>query len=123
MREYVDATWGWQDEWQRDYFDKKFDPAASQVIQVNGKDAGVMNLDDSPEELYLALIEIAPEHQRQGLGTAIVHDLQAKAAQAHKLLALHVLKANREAQALYARLGFAIESEETHKYRMIWQSG
>lgn len=121
MRDYVDATWGWNDEWQRDYFDKKFDPDKSQIIRVFDQYAGVLVTEDRPEELYLALIEVAPTYQRQGIGTTIVADLQAQAAADHKSLSLHVLKANVDARRLYERLGFAVASTEEHKLRMVWE--
>jgi ribosomal protein S18 acetylase RimI-like enzyme len=121
MREYVDATWGWNDEWQRDYFDKKFDPDVSQIIRVFDQYAGVLVTEDRPEELYLALIEVAPSYQNQGIGTTIVQDLQSQAAAQHKPVVLHVLKANIPAQRLYERLGFALDGSEEHKLRMVWQ--
>jgi ribosomal protein S18 acetylase RimI-like enzyme len=122
MREYVDATWGWNDEWQRDYFDKKFDPDVSQIIRVFDQYAGVLVTEDRPEELYLALIEVAPSYQNQGIGTTIVQDLQAQAAAQHKPVALHVLKANVPAQRLYERLGFTLDDTEEHKLRLVWQA-
>lgn len=121
MRDYVDATWGWNDEWQRDYFDKKYDPDVSRIICVFDQYAGVLVTEDRPEELYLALIEVAPTYQGRGIGSAIIADLQAQAAAGHKPLALHVLKANVAAQRLYERLGFAVVGAEEHKLRMVWQ--
>lgn len=118
MREYVEATWGWNEEWQRDYFVKKYDPAARQVIQVHGRDAGVLVVEDRPDELYLALIEIAPEYQRRGLGRQIIANLLDRAATAHKTLSLHVLKSNVNARRLYERLGFVVVSDEEHKVGM-----
>lgn len=120
MRDYVDATWGWNDEWQRDYFEKKFDPDASLIIQVFDQYAGVLVVEDRPDELYLALIEVAPSYQRQGLGTTIINELQAKAQSANKPMTLHILKANTPARRLYEQLGFMADADEEHKVHMVW---
>ncbi len=120
MREYVDATWGWNDQWQRDYFERKFNPDESFIIQLHGQYAGVLVTEDRPDELYLSLIEVAPSYQRQGLGTAIINDLQTRAALAKKPMSLHVLKTNTPAHRFYEELGFVDDSEEEHKVRMVW---
>jgi ribosomal protein S18 acetylase RimI-like enzyme len=120
MRDYVDATWGWNDEWQRDYFEKKFDPDASLIIQVFDQYAGVLVTEDKPDELYLALIEVSPSYQRQGLGTTIITELQERAESAGKPMALHVLKTNEPARRLYELLGFVADADEDHRVRMVW---
>lgn len=66
MQAYVEATWGWNEEWQREYFDRKWDPCRRQIIQVNGRDAGVLVVDNRQGEHYLGLIELLPEFQGAG---------------------------------------------------------
>ncbi|MEZ4516438.1 MAG: hypothetical protein R3C44_06240 [Chloroflexota bacterium] len=52
MRGYVEATWGWNEEWQRDYFEKKFDPDSSKIIQIYGQNAGILITENQRDELY-----------------------------------------------------------------------
>ena len=66
MREYIEVTWGWQDQWQHEYFSRKFDPNNRQIIQIDGCDAGVIIVEQRAQELYIALIEILPSFQRCG---------------------------------------------------------
>ncbi len=118
IREYVEPIWGWHEEWQEEYFRKKFDPQKWQVIQVDGRDAGVLVVERRPDEVYLGLIELWPAFQGGGVGTAIVNQLKAEAHARGLPLTLHVLKTNVPARRLYERLGFRIVDEEAYRYRM-----
>ena len=120
MREYVEATgWGWQEEWQREYFDRKFDPLRRQIIQVQGQDIGVIAIEERDDELYVALIEILPEFQSRGIGTRLLGQTIDSAHRMGRPIALHVLKSNEPARRLYERLGFIIvEDDEEHRCKM-----
>ena len=119
MREYVDATWGWQEEWQQEYFARKFDPQNRQIIQIENQDAGVIAIEHRVEELYIALIEILPVFQRHGVGTSIIRQLINSAHSKGLPLTLHVLKTNHPARLLYERLGFTMVKDEDIRYKMI----
>ncbi len=118
MREYVEATWGWQEEWQQEYFARKFDPHNRQIIRIDGQDAGVIVIEPRIEELYIALIEILPAFQRRGVGTAIVRQLINTADSDGLPVSLHVLKTNNPARQLYERLGFISVQDEGIRYKM-----
>ncbi len=119
MRAYVEDTFGpWQADWQRDYFRKHFDPADLRIIQWDGADVGVLAVQARNEELFLALIEIHPAYQRQGIGTAVMRALLAEAREQGKPVALQVLKVNLPARSLYQRLGFGVTGENDTHYIM-----
>ncbi len=118
MRPYIETIWGWHDDWQQEYFRRKFDPQPRQIIQVEGRDVGVLVVEARPDELYLSLIELLPAYQGQGIGAAIVQALLARAQANGVPLTLHVLKSNEPARRLYERLGLRIVSEEKVRYRM-----
>ena len=118
MREYVEATWGWQEEWQQEYFTRKFDPHNRQIIRIDGQDAGVIAVEPRIEDLYIALIEILPPFQRRGVGTAIVRQLINTAFSDGLPVSLHVLKTNNPARQLYERLGFVVVQDEGIRYKM-----
>lgn len=120
MRLYIEATWGWQEAWQHEYFALKFDPQKRQVIQVDGQDAGTLVVEERDGDVYLALIELLPAFQNRRVGTAILTDLLRRAQVCHKPVALHVLKTNEPARLFYERLGFEIVAEEEIRYKMRW---
>ena len=118
MQDYVEMTWGWNEEWQQEYFAKKWNPQPRQIIRVNGQDAGVLVVEIRQGEYYLALIELLPEFQGMGIGTAVLTDFLLEAQVRGLPATLHVLKTNGRARQFYERLGFAIVADEEIRYKM-----
>ena len=120
MREYIEPIWGWHEDWQEEYFRKKFEPQKRQIIVVDGEDAGVLVVEERPNEIYLGLIELLPRFQGCGVGTSILNDLKNKAAQQKVRLSLHVLSTNIKARRLYERFGFRAIYEESSRILMTY---
>jgi ribosomal protein S18 acetylase RimI-like enzyme len=105
MEDYVAAVWGWDEQVQRSFHDRAFNPARWQIITTGGTDIGMVDVEHRPGEIYLARIELHPDHQGHGIGTRLIRGLADEAAQNGQDLVLDVLTVNRRAQALYQRLG------------------
>lgn len=116
MRTYVEATWGWDEADQRARFDAAFDPARTTILEQDGRAAGMLIIERSAAQLRLCSIEIAPEFQNRGLGSAIIAGLIDEAA--GRPVWLQVLKAN-PAKALYDRLGFVVAGETPTHWQMM----
>lgn len=121
IRDAVEATWGWDEEFQRRYFEERWDPGPRQIIVVEGQDVGVVQVETYEDEIFLALIEVALEWQGKGIGTAVIRDLQARAREAGLPVTLHVLKANPKARKLYERLGFVVVEKREERVVMEWR--
>lgn len=106
LRPYVEAIWGWDESVQRAFHVRGFDPVHTQIVTVDGRDAGVLIVHRRPGETYLGRIAIDPAYQGLGIGSALVRDLLAEAAGRGVPLLLDVLVVNTRARALYERLGF-----------------
>lgn len=122
MRPYIEATWGWDEEWQANYFRDHFAPAACQMIQVAGVDVGMLAVEALVESVFLANIEIIATEQGRGLGTAVIRSLIADAARRGLLVTLQVLKVN-PARRLYERLGFEFTGETATHFLMTRRVG
>lgn len=105
MGEYITAIWGWDEQVQRDFHARAFRPGQWQIITAGRADAGMLDVEYRPGEIYLARIEIHPDHQGRGIGTRLISALADEARQKDQDLVLDVLAVNRRAQALYQRLG------------------
>ena len=105
MGGYVAAIWGWDEQAQREYHVRAFNPGQWQVITAGGADIGMLDVERRPGEIYLARIEIHPGHQGHGIGTRLVSALLDEARQSDQDLVLDVLAVNHRAQDLYQRLG------------------
>ncbi len=117
MKEYVTQTWGWDETIQQTMFRDKFDPGRSHIVEVDGRAVGVLSVERRPGTLFLANLQILPEEQGRGLGTAIISTLLAQASGSGISVTLQVLKVN-PARRLYERLGFVIVGETTTHYLM-----
>jgi ribosomal protein S18 acetylase RimI-like enzyme len=114
MREYVDRTWGWEDESQEKRFRRKFEPRRIQIVCYQGDPVGCISVDREPSRILLGVIEIAPAYQGQGIGSCLIQQLCDEADAGGVLLELQVLKVN-PAKRLYERLGLVTVGEtETH---------
>ncbi|MCI0397735.1 MAG: GNAT family N-acetyltransferase [Chloroflexi bacterium] len=118
LKEYVAATWGWDDDFQQRHFAQHFDVTGCQIILVDGRPAGQRTVVERGEELFLAAIYLLPEYQNRGLGSALIREIIVQAEQSGRPVTLQVLKANRPARRLYERLGFFISGETNTHYEM-----
>jgi ribosomal protein S18 acetylase RimI-like enzyme len=106
MRAYVEAVWGWDESVQRGFHERGFDPGRTQIITVDGQDAGVLIVEHRPAEIYLGRIELHPDRQGRGVGSRLIRRLLHDAAIRRQPLTLEVLTVNTRAHQLYQRLGF-----------------
>jgi ribosomal protein S18 acetylase RimI-like enzyme len=110
----------WDDDAQDYWFRKGLAEAAFSVVEENGEAVGAIAVHDLPERLYLAELQILPERQARGLGTALLRMQLERAQHLQKPIGLRVLHASR-ARALYERHGFVVtERTQTH-YLMEWK--
>jgi ribosomal protein S18 acetylase RimI-like enzyme len=105
MGEYIAAIWGWDEQAQRAFHQRAFNPDRWQIITAGQAGIGMLDVDYRPGEIYLSRIEIDPGHQGQGIGTRIISALLDEAKRTGRDLVLDVLSVNRRARALYQRLG------------------
>ncbi len=114
LAEYVDQVWGWDENRQRAWFYGRFDPMRSKVVQVEGRDAGVLAVRLEGAEIFLASIQILPELQGKGVGATLIGSVLAEAFADGRSVRLQVLRVN-PARSLYERLGFrVVEETDTH---------
>ena len=110
MRAYVERLHGWDDDAERAEMQKLLASGVYQIVLVKGRAAGILAVTRLPAGLHLKHVELLPEYQGRGTGTAIIRDLIAQARALQLPVTLHVLDAN-PARGLYERLGFRIVAE------------
>ncbi len=118
MQDYVAQTWGeWNEDFQARMFTQWFEPSQFQIVVVDGQDVGLVSVERRPTELFLRTIEILPEYQNRGVGSAVIKAVLAQARAEAVPVSLQVLKVN-PARQLYERLGFSVVGETTTHYLM-----
>lgn len=105
---------------QRHSYHLQFPSAQYQVILCDDIPAGRLITEQSEREIHLIDIALLQQQRNKGIGTFLLSELQSQAAQAGKLIRLHVEPFN-PAMHLYARLGFVWVGQSGFYYEMEWR--
>jgi ribosomal protein S18 acetylase RimI-like enzyme len=97
------------------YPDGRFD-----LVLVDGEPIGRLYVQRTAEQVMLLDIAILAAHRNRGVGTRLVRELMAEAAQSGRPLRLHVEMFNHGARRLYDRLGFVPVEERGLYVLMEW---
>jgi len=118
MRDVIEQTWGWDDDWQRRDFDRRFSTYVVSVIEVDGHAVGGLLLDSKSETLDIVELQVLPEHQSNGIGTSVVQRVVQDGVRRGLAVTLSVVPANARAKQLYERLGFQVTGFDDPFIRM-----
>lgn len=123
-------AWGWDEMMQQQFLQMQWNaqqrsyatqyPGAEHLlISFQAQPAGQIMV--SPHDASLTLVDISllPEFRNKGIGTTLLQELQAEAADSSRPLFLHVLPDN-PAIRLYERLGFQLVEQAGIHIRMKW---
>lgn len=113
---YVEASLGpWDDAVEREVFRAGFVPERTQIVEVGGDAAGVLELVADAGAMRVKTIVIDAARRGGGLGAAVMRRVLAD----HARVILRVLKVNERARRFYERLGFHVVGEsERHWWEL-----
>ena len=119
LREYVEATWGWNEHWQQAHFAGHYAPARNAVIVrcADAADIGRVSVSRHWHALFLRDIELIAAERNRGLGGTVVRGVLALARVEGRPVELFVLNCN-PARHLYARLGFRVVGDDGARLTM-----
>jgi GNAT superfamily N-acetyltransferase len=114
MRTYAEQTWGsWNGR-------ADLDPAVDKVIQLEGRDIGLLGVERHADHWFLDKLYLLPPYQNQGLGSTLLQRLIDDARSAGVALRLTVLEVN-PARRLYERHGFVLTHTIAPRHHMEWR--
>ena len=117
-KEYIEQTWGWDEEFQVKFHKENFSTENTKIIEVGHKQIGTVDVKESTLNIFISGLYLLQEYQSKGIGTKIIKDLIEEAEAKKKRLELEVLKVNSRAKKLYESLGFILEDRDKNKYFM-----
>jgi ribosomal protein S18 acetylase RimI-like enzyme len=106
---------------QHRYYHEHFADAAFQIIELDGTPAGRLYVARWPSEIRIIDIALLPEFRNRGIGSLLIGQLLAEAADTGKRVGIHVEHMN-PALRLYTRLGFQQVADEGVYLLMIWSA-
>ena len=118
MRDVIESPGGWDEEWQRADFEKRFQESAYFVVEADEIAVGTVCVERRPDCLYILELQLLPAYQSLGIGADVVRSIIRDAAAEHLSVALSVVQANTRARRFYERLGFEVADEDPPFIRM-----
>ncbi len=89
------------------------------IIEVDGRPAGRLWIDEWRDQIRLVDIGLMPEHRGSGVGSRLLHEVLDRGARAGKPVTIHV-EAFNPALRLYKRLGFEQADTNGVYFLMRW---
>ncbi len=121
MKPCIEATWGWDEEFQFTGFNENLSPVSWAIINSKLGDIGGFVLKEKSDCLWLEMIIVKQEYQKSGVGKSVVKYMQDIAAEKCLPLRLSVIKAN-PVKPFYLKLGFNQYNEDESFYKLEWRS-
>ena len=112
---------GWQFGLQRQEYDARYPNARYQVVLVNDQPAGRIWVGEDDTQIRLLDIGLLEQFQNRGVGTYLLKQLIAEAAEKNKPLRHMVFVLNNNAHRFYERLGFVVIEDIGGYKHMEWR--
>lgn len=120
MRPLMQKLARWDEAERRAALRRSFKAADSNIIILDGRDIGWMQVTERDTDYNLAQLQLLDGYCGRGIGTRLIRGLLDRAAREDRTVSLSVVRVNR-AIGLYQRLGFRIvDPEATPILDMVW---
>ncbi len=122
MKPLLEALDAWNAEEKESAFAGYYDIDEVRVITVDGQDVGWIQVSHTDEEFCLDQLHLIEAVRDKGIGTVLIKQTIAEAAEEGKNVSLSLVKGNR-AIRLYQRLGFHQVAEDETKIHKRFVTG
>ncbi len=112
----------WNEDAQRRGIEATLGDDDASILISDDTDAGWLPVVQTPRDIHLGHLYLAPQARNHGLGTKFLRWMGERARRKNKNFTLDVLKNNR-ARRLYERLGFRIIETSPLKHTMQFGDG
>ena len=115
---YVEAHWGWDDEFQRTLHRRHWTERPWSLITSDGQRVGTVAVTRTPTHFQFDEFYLLPRFQKQGIGSEVLKIILRQADAAHLPVKLQHLKWN-PVGSLYRRHGFVVVDENDTHYLLV----
>ncbi|WP_440053507.1 GNAT family N-acetyltransferase [Pseudoalteromonas sp. T1lg65] len=110
MHKHIKEIWGWDDAWQKDDFEQRWQQCENYLIQYHGEIVGFIQTVGIENEYYIMMLVILPEYQSRGIGADLIKALNTFCTQ--DFISLRVFRTNLNALKFYRIHGFSLVADE-----------
>ena len=121
MEPLLSALGAWDAEKADNAFQSYYISDEIEIVCLDGKDVGWIQISVVQNELCLDQIHLIEEVRGKGIGTKLIGKVIAEADSQGRDVSLSLVKGN-PSLALYKRLGFSLQSEDETKFHMLRRS-
>ncbi|HDI1213383.1 TPA: GNAT family N-acetyltransferase [Aeromonas hydrophila] len=110
---YVEAVFGWEDDFQHERLTSEYEPHWFSWILAERERVSLLCRKPYDDALHVHLLIIFPRYQGRQLGSAVMARLHREAAsEGRHRVTLSSFSANQRAIEFYRRLGYQVVAEE-----------
>ena len=119
VRPYVEKIWGWDEDYQKNDFDRDFSHIEQfNIIEIGGIFAGFVQYYFEYPYFEVVEIHLLPEYRGKGIGSSILQYLQKVCIAQDRKIRIGCFKENHRAKHLYRKLGF-MQTKETDTHYIL----
>ena len=117
MQPYVHAAWGWDEDSQREGFEKHLSASSWIIVRYKNRDLGGYVLKNRDGYFWLEMLVVLQRYRKSGIGSRIIEHIQSIADP----LKLSVFKGN-PALSFYRKHGFQQYDQDEHSFKLEWKN-
>ena len=119
LKPYIDAVFGWDDDYQRERLLTEYEPHWFYWVYCNHQKVGMLCFKEYENSYHVHLLIVFPEFQRQGLGRHIMDYIHHLAkSELCNTVTLSSFICNEIAVGFYKKLGYAIRESDEYFYSL-----
>lgn len=105
---------------QHEHYHKQYQDAGYKLIMQNDERVGRLYILKREAEITILDITVHPQYRNHGIGTSLLRDVLAEAAQTQRSVGIYVESFNPSLR-LFERLGFSEVEQEGFNFLLRWQ--
>jgi ribosomal protein S18 acetylase RimI-like enzyme len=120
-KEHLTKIGRWDEDRFTTLFREGYKQGQTQIISVDGRVIGFIQMVDFADRLYLRQIHLIDGFRGRGIGSTLISAELKRGAESGRPVTLDVMHGN-PAKRLYVKLGFESTGQDPDKEHMIWQT-
>ncbi len=116
MLQHIEQIWGWDEIWQKNDFNEKFQEYGTFFIVSESSNFGFIQMSVDESKIYINMIILNSKSRSKGIGGKVLTELNVRHPK--KPIELRCFKVNKKAYEFYIKEGFTVIDDQSESYLM-----